>query len=97
MQDEHRPLSAALASKPDAPMHAREAAAEISEPATLKLGDIAERLGFALRGDFIADVLGVQPTLRERGASLYRQSDFGVIVKRLVSHLVRVEAGVQTA
>ena len=48
MQDEHRPLSMALASKPDAPMHAREAANVISQPVPVVAPATIEELAVSL-------------------------------------------------
>lgn len=94
-QDECRPLSVVLASKPDAPMHAREAAAAIAapradEPATLKLGTICERLGFTVSAAFVADVLHVAPARTEGRAVLYRESQWPVICGQLASHVRKV-------
>jgi hypothetical protein len=95
-QDECRPLSVALASQPDAPMHVREAAAAIlaaplapvNEPATLKLGTICDRLGFIVRADFLADSLHIRPASKADGRpGLYTESQFGVICHQLRSHI----------
>ena len=94
-QDVCRPLSVALASKPDAPMHAREASAAIkaaplepvNEPATVNMGALADMLGFSLRADFIATVLNIQPAGRAGAAVLYRPSQVPLIVAALQRHL----------
>ena len=91
-QDERRPLSVALASKPDAPMRAREAVAAIrpaaNEPATLTLGMICERLQFTVRADFLADVLHVSPAKVEgKRPGTYTESQFVLICSQLRSHI----------
>lgn len=87
-QDESRGLSAALASKPDAPMHAREAAAAIAdEPATLKLCTICDRLGFTVSAAFLSDALHVKPAKTDGRAMLFRESQFAVICRQLQSHI----------
>jgi hypothetical protein len=91
-QDECRPLSVALASKPDAPMRAREAVAAIRpaaiEPATLTLGMICERLQFTVRADFLADVLHVSPAKVEgKRPGTYTESQFQTICSQLQSHI----------
>ena len=91
-QDERRPLSVALASKPDAPMRAREAVAAIrpaaNEPATLTLGMICERLQFTVRADFLADVLHVSPAKVEgKRPGTYTESQFALICSQLRSHI----------
>ena len=57
------------------------------EPATLKLGDIGERLGFALRADFITGTLHVAPSAVERGLPRFTESQFGLICRQLVAHV----------
>ena len=90
-QDECRPLSVALASKPDAPMHAREAVAAIrpaaNEPATLSLGTICGRLGFTVSGDFLRDTLHVAPARTDKRAMLYTEGQFRTICAQLQSHI----------
>jgi putative phage-type endonuclease len=91
MQDEAegRGLSQALANKPDAPLHAREAAAVIAdEKPTLTLGAIGDRLGFKLPEDFLTG-LGFPPAARERSARLYRESQWPDIKRALIA---RIEA-----
>jgi predicted phage-related endonuclease len=62
-------------------------AARADEPATLKLGDICGRLGFIVRGDFLADTLHVKPARTERGIGYYSESQFVVICHQLRSHV----------
>jgi len=59
-------------------------------PPTLKLGDIADRLGFSLTADFLAN-LGFEAT-RIKSACLYQERDFPLILMRLVSHIQHVQA-----
>ena len=70
-------------------------AARLDASATLKLGDITDRLGFALRAEFIGSVLGVQPAGRNGAATLYREAQFAQIVAALQVHLVRVLRGAE--
>jgi putative phage-type endonuclease len=60
-------------------------------PPTLKLGQIGERLGFALIGDFLK-TLGFEPAARDKSALLFNESDFPFICEALVSHIQRVQA-----
>ena len=95
-------VAAALAAAPDAAearadlqaVHAiaqQVAAAPVApaanEPATLKLGVICERLGFAIRADFLADVLHIPPRATDKAAKLYRESDWPVICAQLQAHI----------
>jgi putative phage-type endonuclease len=64
-----------------------EAKARADEPATLKLGDICGRLGFIVRGDFLADVLHVKPAKTERAVGLYTERQFALICQQLQSHV----------
>lgn len=98
MQDVNRGMSMALASKPDAMQHAREAAAAIQpvaspmpspEPACIRLGAInaAVGAGFTMTSEFISTVLGVSPDGRDKSAVLYtatsRRAIFAALIKRL--------------
>jgi putative phage-type endonuclease len=56
---------------------------------TLKLGQIAERLGFSLSAEFLSN-LGFDATT-ERNAKLFRESDFPMICMRLVSHIQAIQ------
>jgi predicted phage-related endonuclease len=60
-------------------------------PPSLKLGQIGERLGFALTGDFMK-ALGFEPAARDKSALLFNESDFAFICEALVSHIQRVQA-----
>lgn len=66
-----------------------ELAAE--EVPALKLGQMTERLGFALQGAFLA-TLGFEPSGRERAAPLYLESDWPRITAALIAHINRVRA-----
>lgn len=89
-QDDCRPLSMALASKPDAPLHAREAAAAIAEPATLNLGAINARIApLSISAQGLAD-LGIVHVATDKSAKLYRESQYPLICAALVRHIGRV-------
>jgi predicted phage-related endonuclease len=88
LQDCSRELSQALASKPDAMQHAREAAAAItSEPATLNLGAICGRLGFTVSAAFLAETLHIQPAKTDKASKLYSERQFRVICRQLQAHV----------
>lgn len=72
---------------------ASEPVVKADEPATLKLGDIRDRLGLALPADFIAEVLGIEPAGKQRSAVLYRESDFHRICTALARHVIAVRDG----
>lgn len=58
----------------------------IDTGATMKLGQICDRLGFSLPADFIRS-LGIEPVGRERAAVLYRESDFPKICDSLIARV----------
>ena len=58
----------------------------VDSGATIKLGQITERLGFNLTADFLA-TLGFSPVATEKSAKLYREADFPVICAALVAHI----------
>lgn len=58
-----------------------------SEPATLKGGDIAARLGFTLQAAFIAEVLGIPWRATEKAAKLWAEADFPRIKAALIKHV----------
>lgn len=60
-------------------------AAEAELP-SLKLGLIAERLGFSLTADFLK-TLGFEPAATERASKLYRESDWPAIKAALIRHI----------
>ena len=60
---------------------------------TLNLGNISERLGFALTAGFLRS-LGFEPAATERDSKLYRGSDFPLILSALVRHIEAVRSRV---
>lgn len=58
---------------------------------SLRLGQIAERLGFSLTADFLA-VLGFQAAGRDRAAVLYHEADFPRMCAALIRHIGAVQA-----
>lgn len=58
-----------------------------TEPATLPLGKLCERLGFVVTAEFLAG-LGFEAH-RDRSARLYRESDFPAVCDALVAHIAR--------
>ena len=66
---------------------ASAAAPTSTEPATLKLGTICDRLGFTVRADFLADVLHVPHRATDKSAKLYRESDWPLICQQLQRHI----------
>ena len=60
-------------------------------PPTLKLGQIGERLGFNLSGEFLKN-LGFEPSARDKSALLFHEADFPLILTRLVAHIQEVQA-----
>ena len=57
----------------------------------LRLGQITERLGFALTADFLRS-LGFEPAARDKAAYLYREQDFAMICAALSRHISAVQA-----
>jgi putative phage-type endonuclease len=60
-----------------------------SAPA-LKLGDIAQRLGFTLNADFVAG-LGFKPSATRGASKLYHEEDFALILAALVRHIQSIQ------
>lgn len=93
MQDVSRELTQALASKPDAMLHAREAAQAIAEaqPATIALGAICKRLdpdgGLKMTAAFLAARLHVSPSTTDGSARLFTEAQFQTICQQLQSHI----------
>ena len=73
------------------PMHAAPAPVERTGTPTLKLGQIAERLGFTLTADFLKG-LGFEPAATDRASKLYFEADFPLILDALVWHIEQVQA-----
>jgi predicted phage-related endonuclease len=82
----HRTLST-----PVTPIATARPAAAPTTPASLRLGQIAERLGFALTADFLTS-LGFAPAGRDRAAVLYHESDFQPICAALIRHISMAQA-----
>jgi putative phage-type endonuclease len=55
-------------------------------PPTLRLGQIGERLGFALTADFLAS-LGFAPAATDKAAKLYHESDFPAMCAALIRRI----------
>lgn len=58
---------------------------------TLKLGQIADRLGFTLTADFLKG-LGFEPAATDRASKLYHEADFAPILAALVRHIEAVQS-----
>ena len=65
--------------------------AERTGTPTLKLGQIAERLGFTLTADFLKG-LGFEPAATDRASKLYFEADFPLILTALVRHIEAVQS-----
>ena len=72
------------------PMRAAPVPAERTGTPTLKLGQIAERLGFTLTADFL-NSLGFEPAATDRASKLYFEADFPMILTALVRHIERIQ------
>lgn len=73
------------------PMRAAPVPAERTGTPTLKLGDIAERLGFSLTAEFMKG-LGFTPAAIERRSCLFHEADWPLILAALVRHIESVQA-----
>ena len=77
-----------------------KAAAAVQQPVDdgrhFKLGDLSDRLGFVVSASFMSS-LGFEAAARERGATLYRESDFPRICTALVNHIQAVQANLAAA
>lgn len=73
------------------PMRAAQEPAERTGTPTLKLGQIADRLGFALTADFLKG-LGFEPAATDRASKLYFEADFPLILTALVRHIEAVQS-----
>lgn len=67
-------------------MRAAPAPAATSTPPSLKLGQIADRLGFGLSADFLRS-LGFEPAAKVGSHGVYHEADFALICAALVSHI----------
>ena len=72
------------------PMRAALSAPAAQTPPTLKLGQIGERLGFSLTGEFLKN-LGFEPAARDKNAVLFHEADFPLMCMRLVAHIQGVQ------
>ncbi|MBP9149215.1 MAG: YqaJ viral recombinase family protein [Rhodoferax sp.] len=68
-------------------------ALEVLGPPTLKLGQIAERLGFTLTADFLKQ-LGFEPAAIDKSALLFHEQDFPLICQALIEHIETICEGV---
>ncbi len=59
-------------------------------PPALRLGQIAERLGFSLTAAFLGK-LGFEPAARDKAAQLYHERDFAMICAALSRHIITVQ------
>lgn len=66
-------------------------AAVTSTPPTLKLGSIADRLGFALSADFLRS-LGFEPAAKVGAHGVYHEASFPLICAALVAHIEAVQS-----
>lgn len=57
----------------------------------LRLGQIADRLGFALTADFLR-TLGFAPAARDKAAQLYHEHEFSSICAALIRHVGSIQA-----
>lgn len=74
------------------PIKAVETPAPINDDGQrFKLGDLSDRLGFTVSAGFLSS-LGFEVVAKERGASLYRESDFPRICAALINHIQAVQA-----
>ncbi|MEC5161887.1 YqaJ viral recombinase family protein [Janthinobacterium sp. CG_S6] len=60
-------------------------------PPSLRLGQITERLGFALTAEFLR-TLGFEPSGRDRAAVLYHEAQYPYICQALVHHIQQAQA-----
>lgn len=60
--------------------------AKPATPPDLKLGQMAERLGFVLTAAFLSE-LGFEPAATDRASKLYHEADFPRICAALVNHI----------
>lgn len=91
--DADQAISAAQRTAAAAPVVAplRPAAVAPTTPPSLKLGQIAERLGFALSADFLRG-LGFAPAAKVGAHGVYHEADFPHMLAALVRHIESVQA-----
>lgn len=73
------------------PMRAPVRAIAPTTAPTLKLGQIGERLGFSLTGEFLKN-LGFEPAARDKSALLFHEASFTHICAALVVHIDNIQA-----
>jgi predicted phage-related endonuclease len=71
-------------------------AAVSSTPPSLRLGQISERLGFPLTGEFLGK-LGFAPAATDKSARLYHERDFPSMCAALIDHINAVAQAQQAA
>lgn len=72
------------------PAERKQTSTTPAAPPSLRLGQITERLGFALTADFLRG-LGFEPAGRDKAAVLYHETNFPHICEALINH-IRVQA-----
>jgi predicted phage-related endonuclease len=98
------PAAAAIAEPVPAPAPAAQVtriptarpAAASSTPPSLRLGQISDRLGFPLTGEFLGK-LGFAPAATDKSARLYHERDFPAICAALIDHINAVSQAQQAA
>lgn len=89
---EQEPRRAVLAPEAHWPFPtAKRDPAPATAPPSLRLGQIGERLGFALPADFLR-TLGFEPAGRDKSAILYHERDFPSICAALIRHIGAIQA-----
>lgn len=86
-------LSRAPTQAPEAVLQAAleifDTRADRDNGATMRLGQITERLGFTVTADFLR-TLGFEPCANEKNAKLYKERVFPLICRELVRHIQSV-------
>lgn len=72
------------------PMAAEPAPAVEEEKATLKIGEVIERLGFVVTSKFLADLGHPPADVPGTRSKLYKPSEFGRICRSLIAHIGEV-------
>ena len=72
------------------PMPTKAPPATPTTPPSLKLGQISERLGFQVTGEFLAR-LGFPPAATDKNAKLYHEADFSRMLDSIIAHLRMVQ------
>jgi putative phage-type endonuclease len=103
-QDAVAPATAAAVEPAPAPAPAAQVtrivlarpATASSTPPSLRLGQISERLGFPLTGEFLGR-LGFTPAATDKSARLYHERDFAAMCAALIDHITAVSQAQQAA